>query len=196
MPSAMLLEPMLSRLRAARDIEELLDVAVHDFVALHGAEMGDLQLVGRNGELVIVSARGVNRAFLKVFERVSLDCGSACGQAARDRKPTFIGDVQTDPEFARFRQFAASVPFRTVLSCPLARADGQLLGMLSALSSHPFSPTALEKATAKSYCAQLAATIEKFMQPPQLTEWAEATSAALIQSTPEAVPRASRTQDA
>ena len=176
---------MLSRLSAARNLNQLLDVAVHDFVALHGAEMGDLQLVGANGDLVIVAAQGVNRAFLKVFERVSLDCGSACGQAARDRKPTFIADVRSDPEFARFRNFAASVPFRTVLSYPLARADGGLLGMLSALSSHLFKPTALEMATAKSYCDQLARAIEEVMRGPELAPWAEGASAALFAATPE-----------
>ena len=181
----MLLEPMLLRLGAARDLTELTDVAVHDFVALHGAEMGDLQLLAGNGDLVIVAALGVNRAFLKMFERVSTDCGSACRQAARDRKPRFIADVGTDPTFAAYRDFAATVPFRSVLSYPLCSAGGGLLGVLSALSSHAFQPTPLELATAKSYCGQLGAAIENAMPAAQLTAWAEAASAALIKSTPE-----------
>lgn len=182
----MLLEPMLLRLSAAHDLHQLLDVAVHDFVALHGAEMGDLQLVGGNGDLVIVAAHGANRAFLKVFEHVPPDGGSACGQAARDRKPTFIADVRTDTEFAPFSDFAASVPFRSVLSYPLPRSNGGLLGMLSALSSQPFQPTPLELATAKAYCANVAAAIEKVMRGPELATWAEAASAKLVKSTPAA----------
>jgi len=175
---------MLSRLSATRDLSEALDVAVRDFVSLHGAEMGDLQLVGSHGDLVIVAARGVSRAFLEMFERVSVDSGSVCGRAARDRQPTFIPDVSIDPDFAQYRAFAASVPFRSVLSCPLAAADGSLMGVLSALSSQPFKPTALELSTAQSYCAKLAAVIAKAMGQEQRPAWADATAAALIAATP------------
>jgi GAF domain-containing protein len=181
----MLLEPMLARLAGASDLTELLDVAVRDLVALHGAEMGDLQLVAGNGDLLIVAARGVNRAFLQLFERVSADSGSACGRAARDRRPTFIPDVRTDPEYAVYRNFAGAVPFRSVLSYPLTGATGGLLGMLSALSSHLFQPTALELLTAQSYCERLAALVEKSMPGEALARWAEARSASLIDATPE-----------
>jgi GAF domain-containing protein len=180
----MLLAPMLLRLSAARNLKELLDIAVHDFVALHGAEMGDLQLMAGNGELVIVSARGVDRSFLKVFERISARSGSVCGRAARDSAPTYIADVGADPEFIAYRGFAASVPFRSVLSYPLIGKKGGLLGILSGLSSHPFSPTALELEAAKSYCGQLASAIEQALPDRQLAAWAESTAAALIEATP------------
>lgn len=180
----MLLEPMLSRLSGARDVTETLNVGLRDFVALHGAEMGDLQLVGSDGEFVIVAARGLGRAFLEVFERVSVTSGSACGRAARDGLPTFIPNVMVDPEYEHYRAFAATVPFRSVLSCPLFTADGTLIGMVSALSSHPFRPTGLERRTAEAYCARLAADITRFVPLADLPAWADATSAALLEATP------------
>lgn len=179
----MLVEPMLSRLAAARDLNELLEVGVRDFVALHGAEMGDLQLVAPDGALVIVAARGVSREFLEVFERVSVSCGSVCGQAARAGKPIFIPDVAHDPEFEPYKAFAASVPFRSVLSCPLQVGNGVLIGMISALSSHRFHPTPLELNEAQAYCAKLAAAMVDMMPASQLQVWCEEKAAALVRAT-------------
>ena len=180
----MLLAPMLSRLSAARTLTDALDVAVRDFVSLHGAEMGDVQLVGARGDLVIVAARGVSRTFLEVFERVAVESGSICGRAARDLQPTYVPDVSVDPEYARYHAFAASVPFRAVLSYPLHLPGGPLVGMLSALSSQPFKPTKLEFDTAQAYCAKLSAIIAKAMGAEQLPAWADAAATALLAATP------------
>ena len=182
----MLLAPMLSRLAATHELSETLDVAVRDFVSLHGAEMGDLQLVGSHGDLVIVTARGVSRAFLETFRRVSIESGSGCSRAARDMQPTYIPDVGVDPEFAEYRAFAASVPFRSVVSYPLLAADGSLMGVLSALSPQPLKPTALELSTAQSYCAKLAGIIAQAMGQEQRPAWADAAAATLLAATPAA----------
>ena len=184
----MLLHPMLTRLAGARDLDETLEVAVRDFVALHGAEMGDLQLLAADGALVIVSARGITRAFLETFERVALGDGSVCARAARDARPSFVPDVSVDPQFEPYRDFAASVPFRSVLSCPLMDPGGALIGMLSALSSTHFEPTALELETATRYCAAVAAAIVRLAPARGLPEWAERKSAALLKATPSHLP--------
>lgn len=183
---------MLSRLSATRDLTEALDVAVRDFVSLHGAEMGDLQLVGRRGHLVIVAARGVSRDFLEVFERVALESGSACGRAARDMEPIYIPDVSVDREYEQYRAFAASVPYRSVLSYPLHLAGGPLIGMLSALSSQPFKPTRLEFDTAQAYCGKLAGLIARAMGQEQLPAWADAAAAALLAASPAEARRVAK----
>lgn len=179
----MLLEPMLTRLADAREIEDTLRVAVRDFVALHGAEMGDLQLLGVDESLVIVSARGVTRAFLQTFARVAFGDGSVCARAAADGKPCFVPDVSVDPQFAPFSDFAATVPFRSVLSCPLIVA-GEMIGMLSALSSTHFEPTPLELDTAVRYCGEVARAIVQLAPSKDLRAWAERKSAALLRATP------------
>jgi hypothetical protein len=74
-------------------MDEKIDVAMRDVIALHGAERGNVQLLGLDGRLVIVAARGFGPEFFKVFERVSVDSGSVCGRAAKLGKPVFVPDV-------------------------------------------------------------------------------------------------------
>jgi hypothetical protein len=71
----------------------------------------------------------------------------------------FVRDVQADPEFAPYAQFALSVPFRAVLSCPLISTGGELVGVVSALSEHNFQPSALELSSAEDYARELADAI-------------------------------------
>lgn len=114
----MLLAPMLSRLTDANALGGKIEACLRDVIALHGAEMGNVQFPGSDGQLVIVAAQGLGPAFLKVFERVALDAGTVCGRAARSGKPVFVADVRpmrissrTWPSPTRCR-FARSFPFR------------------------------------------------------------------------------------
>lgn len=179
----MLIEPMLARLAQAHDVDAALEIGLHDFVALHGAEMGDVQLVGEDGCLVIVAARQVGREFLETFRRVSLQGSSACGRAARDRKAVFIPDVALDLEYSPYRAFAAAVPFKSVLSCPMFKPDGELLGMISALSSQGFSPTPLEMDAAAAYGMALGRSVAQMSQERDLAAFAERKASNLIETT-------------
>lgn len=185
----MLLEPMLSRLRPVRDLGEALQVALRDFVSLHGAEMGDIQLAGHDGLLRIVESLGVSREFLETFRQVSPTSGSACGQAARGGTTVFIPDVGLDPEFAPYRAFAARVPFRSVLSCPLRSPAGDTVGMISALSAQPFAPTALEMQASSAYAGALADVLARLLHGRNTADWVEARSASLLEATPWQWPR-------
>lgn len=178
----MLLEPMLSRLANVQDIDSALRVGLRDFVSLHGAEMGDVQFVGEGGSLVIVEARGLSREFLRVFRRVHPESGSACGRAARQRRSVFIPDVSVDPEYAQYAAFAAEVPFSSVLSCPMFRPDGTLLGMISALSSAQFSPTVMELEAACAYGDALAGSVLKLLRIEDVPAFAERKSSELVDS--------------
>jgi GAF domain-containing protein len=169
----MLLQPMLARLAAARDLEEALRVALNDVVALHGTEMGNVQMLGEDGQLAIVEARGIGREFLRMFGRIPLDSHSICGRAVRHRKPVFVKDVNEDADFLEYREFAASVPFRSVLSCPLLTRSGELVGVVSAQSGHDFTPTALELSSLAAYATQLADTIATRLPAAQRARAAE-----------------------
>lgn len=170
----MLIEPMIARLEAARDLEETLQTGLRDFVALQGAELGDVQLVGHDGALVIVAGRGLTPEFLDAFQRVSVDSPSACGRAARDGRPHFIPDVSRDPDYAPYHALAAAMPFRAVLSCPLLTSGRAVVGMVSALSAQHFRPTPLEFQTAAAYGTHLADAIVRHLPCHDLPAWAEA----------------------
>jgi GAF domain-containing protein len=181
----MLLEPMLSRLASARTLDEKIRAGLQDLIALHGAEMGNVQLPGKDGRLVIVAASGLSRSFLKMFERVAVGSGTVCGRAARMGKPIFVPDVAVDEDFRNYREFAASVPFKSVLSCPLTSSAGELVGMISVHSANRFAPTPLELSAAETYGRHLADAIDEFVPAPERASYAERWSARLLAGTPE-----------
>jgi len=158
---------MLARLAAAESLEETLQTGLRDVIALHGAEMGNVQMLAADGDLLIVAARGLSRAFLETFERVRLDSGSVCGRVLRSGKPLFVQDVALDADFAPYSAFAASVPFRSVLSCPLVRRGGELIGVISAHSANLFAPSRLELSTAETYAGHLADAIARRVPSPR-----------------------------
>lgn len=178
---------MLSRLEAASTIDEKIQVALRDVVALHGAEMGNVQLPGRDGQLVIVAARNLTLAFLKMFERVAIDSGTVCGRAARAGKPVFVADVRTDADFQPYVELADSVPFRSVLSFPLVTSGGELVGMVSAHSVNVIGPTALELRTAETYAWHFADAIAHVAPAADRIDYAERCSAQLLAGTRQRV---------
>jgi GAF domain-containing protein len=178
----MLLEPMLSRLAEAKTLDEKIQAGLRDVIALHGAEMGNVQLPGIDGHLVIVAARGLSLAFLKIFERVSTDSGTVCGRAARSGKPVFVSDVRADVDFKPYVDFANSVPFRSVLSLPLTSSTGEFVGMVSAHSAHAFAPTALELRSGEIYARHLADALVSLAPAPERIGYAERCSAELLKS--------------
>ena len=75
-----MLGEMAARVMSTRTFEETIKTILHDVIAFHGAQYGNVQLpVGDN--LVIAAQRGFGPEFLKTFQRVKRDDGCACGRA-------------------------------------------------------------------------------------------------------------------
>jgi GAF domain-containing protein len=155
----MLLAPMLARLAAADTIDDTLRIGLRDIVALHGTEMGDIQMIDARGRLAIVEAWNVPPEFLERFADLDAGDGTVCARSFRSREPLFIPDVASDAEFAPYAKFAATVPFKAVLSCPLVASCGEPVGMVSVLSANEFRPTDLEMLSATRYAQKLADAI-------------------------------------
>jgi GAF domain-containing protein len=178
-----LIAPMLSRLNAARDLKETLQVALADVVALHGAEKGNVQLLDGAGRLAIVAEIGFAAAFLRSFERVSLDAGTVCGRAALQQVTVFVREVADDAAFAPFLPLARAVPFRAVLSSPLVAPGGRLIGVISAHFANPFTPSPLELRTLESYCVPLAAAVVDAVGGRELVQVTEQLAGELLART-------------
>lgn len=175
----MLIAPMLQRLRAARDLEHGLAVALGDVVALLGAERGNIQLLDTRGQLVIVRHSGLPRAFLETFARMGMDDGFVCARAAMHQQTLLVPDVEEDAAFAPFLAIARAVPFRSVLSSPLvATADG-CIGTVSVHFANRFSPSAIELDSLERYCGELAQFLCSGRPGAELRRIAEGLSAAL-----------------
>ena len=145
-----MLTQMTQRLRQKSTFEGAIQTILDDVIALHGAEYGNIQLpIG--DELVIAAQRGLSAPFLKTFRRVKKGQGCACGRAMRLGQPVIVSDVDTDPEYAAFRQDAKTAGYRAVQSTPFFTKNGKLLGLVSTLFAQVHEPTPIEMQTLRTY---------------------------------------------
>ncbi|MFN3659294.1 MAG: GAF domain-containing protein [Pseudolabrys sp.] len=174
-----MLERMMSeRLRSRSTFEDAVETVLHDVVALHGAEYGDVQLpVG--DELWLVAQLGLTAPFLKTFMRVRPQDGCACGRALRDRRTIVIPDVEVDPEYAAFRRDAQAAGYRGVQSTPLIASNGALIGVVSTLFARAHEPTVIEMQTLTTYGVSAANHLCKLLGGDSLAAKAERMSARL-----------------
>jgi GAF domain-containing protein len=163
----MLDKMMLERLYAQQTFEGAIGTLLHDVVALHGAEFGDVQLpIG--DELVIVAQQGLGAAFLKAFKRVGCDDGSACGRALREQTTIVIEDVEADPEYEQFRSDARAAGYRGVQTTPLFTSNGEFIGMVSTLFANVHRPTEIEMETLKRYAVCAADYLSNLLNGTEL----------------------------
>lgn len=174
----MLLEQMFARLRTQSSFERAVKVILDDSIALHGAELGNVQLLA--GEyLVIVLQRGFKAPFLEFFREVQSDHGTACGRAIRTGQPVLVSDTETDEEYAPYRAVAHAAGYRSVISVPLITSTNFLLGIVSNHFVNVHKPTAIESSTLKSYGKIAADLLHQLLGDKILKEEALAMSSKL-----------------
>ena len=145
-----LLAPMQQRLMASSSFDKAAWLILDDVMALHGAEFGSLQfLVG--DELLLVAHRGFRDPFLKTFQRVNKDDGCVCGRALRKRRTVVVADVETDTEYAPFRDVARGAGYRSVQSTPLFLKSGAFMGVVSTHFVNVHQPTKIEMNILRDY---------------------------------------------
>jgi GAF domain-containing protein len=114
---------------------------LRDAIALAGADLGNIQSYDTTDKsLAIIVQQGFKDDFLRTFERVSLDDGSACARAMRAKLPTFIPDVSLDADFTVYRAVAQEAGFASVLSVPLVADTAEFIGVLSVHFARPQAP--------------------------------------------------------
>ena len=149
-------------------IDAILDAALGTFLILHRAERGNVQvhdvLNGRS-VLVIKAQRGFEAAFLKSFQSVDFDDDTACARAVREKRTIAISNVDLEPRFAPYREFACIAGFRSVISTPLILTNGQAVGCLSAHFPEPINPDPSNILRGESFCAGLASRIQLLLEP-------------------------------
>ncbi|HTQ28969.1 MAG TPA: PAS domain S-box protein, partial [Puia sp.] len=137
-----------TRLSRINNLHQGLDEVLLDAISLTGAEMGNVQLLDReNQALVIVAQKGFSGEFLEHFREVSATDSSACGQALHEKKQITIEDTETDVTYAGHREIAQKSGYRAVQSTPLFGLDGSPIGMISThyQSPHVFTSQDLNK---------------------------------------------------
>jgi PAS domain S-box-containing protein len=109
-------------------------------VFVQGVEMqssagarASILLVDESGErLTCGGAPSLPQALHDAFEGLVTGPDSAiCGTVARLRKPLLVGDVQTDPRCAPYREIASAHAIRSCWSTPVFSTEGVLLAVIT-----------------------------------------------------------------
>jgi GAF domain-containing protein len=146
-----LVNQMSQRLYRQRSFEGAVNTLLQDAIALHGAELGNVQLVCGGGRLVIVAQRGFKTPFLECFRVVAPEYGCVCGRALSKKRTVVVEDTELDEEFAPYRAIARSAGFRGVVSTPLLARRHFLIGVVSTHFVNVHVPTRIELEAIQSY---------------------------------------------
>lgn len=148
---------MVDPLVRCTDVPATLDWLLHRAIDLSQTSFGNVQLMSWTaGYLEIKAQRGFDEGFLRFFERVRIDDGSACARALRDREAIVIEDIMADEEFLPCRQVVSHAGIRAVQSTPIISSSGALLGIVSTHFAGCRRPTKIELRELQ-YAAQIAA---------------------------------------
>ncbi|HYW57521.1 MAG TPA: PAS domain S-box protein [Polaromonas sp.] len=102
--------------------------AVADFVR---CEKGIVSLYdGMQNGLVTQTSLGLSEPSLAQLACIAIGDG-ACGLAYQDRRQVVVADTETDPLYAKYREFARQEKIRAVISTPISKSNGDPLGVLS-----------------------------------------------------------------
>lgn len=146
----MLIEPMTKRLQDQSDFDRAVRVVLHDAIALHGAEFGNVQL--KAGEdLLIVVQWGFRKPFLEFFRKITRDDGCSCGRALKSEHTVMVPDIETDEAFAPYRDTMRAAGVRGCMTTPLLTSRKFFLGNVSTHFANVHRPTTIEVDTIKSY---------------------------------------------
>jgi len=150
-----MLSQLSARLNAQKSFDDGVQTILHDVIAMHGAEYGNLQLPV-DGALIIVAQSGLSAPFLRTFREVTEESGCACGRALKLRKPVIIHDVEQDESYRPYRDAAKLAGYRSVQSTPLIASGGELVGVISTLFAQVKQPTKIEMETLRLYSVEAA----------------------------------------
>ncbi|MHB8624127.1 MAG: ATP-binding protein [Sulfuricaulis sp.] len=150
-----------SRLWHVPSLSEGLDVILGSAIEMMGADMGDVQILDADSQVLYIAAqRGFQDDFLKFFREVSAKNDSACAQALRLQKRIMIEDVDTDTAFMPMREAARTAGFRAVQSTPITGNDGTILGIISTHFRSPQRPSEHKLCCLDLYARRAAEFIE------------------------------------
>src|SRR5579871_5961965 len=148
---------------------------------------------GPKGELRLLASRGLGPEGKKVWEWVTFDTDSTCGQALRTGKRAIAPNVETSEFLAGTPGMAALLDagIRAAQSTPLFSRSGKLLGMISSHWRQPHTPTERDLRLLDILARQAADLIERKQAEQALRE-----SERRLHEIIEAIPAAVYTTDA
>ncbi len=127
------LERMSMELSCQEDPEGLFNALLDSAMALTHADMGNVQLAGKDGKLRIVAHRGFKPPFLEYFKVVTPESDATCGAAEASKKRVVVEDVTRSPLFIGTHSLKVllDADVRAVQSTPIISSSGEVIGVIS-----------------------------------------------------------------
>ncbi|QUQ62874.1 GAF domain-containing protein [Kutzneria sp. CA-103260] len=149
---------LAGELRDAQRLDAVLPKVLDGALTLMGAEAGNIQLLDRDDDsLVLVTEFGFGAEFLDHFAVVR-GPGSVCGRAAARGEQVVVEDVRQDPASLPHRGVFHAAGVRAVQSTPLLDRRGRMIGMVSTHRPEPGRPAELDLGSMRLY-SQLAGEV-------------------------------------
>ena len=131
------------RLVNFQNVKSLYSELLHAAIELTQADMGNVQLVDKEGNLKIVAHCGFETAFLNLFHLVIPDSPAPCRQAKESKRRVIVEDVTKSPLLAGTQALKVLVD-AGVWACqstPLVTRSGEILGVISTHYRRPKVPS-------------------------------------------------------
>jgi PAS domain S-box-containing protein len=175
------------RLWRSHDIKAGLEDIIDAGIALLGADMGHIQLLNQEKQVLeIVAQRGFGPDFLEHFREVSAADTTASGRCLREKRRIIIEDVETDADFGPHRAAAAAAGYRAVHSRPLLGMNGEIIGVFSTHFRRSHRPSEQELSRFDLYAYQAAEFIERIRAEEELRR-SQGTVQALLETAAQGI---------
>jgi GAF domain-containing protein len=126
------LTKLVERLNDCENLDSLLSQILNTAQKITNADMGNIQLIDKDGVLRIRAQNGFSEEFLTFFSGVK-ESEAACGSALASRKTVVVEDVERSPIFVGKRSLKVMLAAgaRAVQSTPMFTQSGELIGVFS-----------------------------------------------------------------
>ena len=160
------LRDLLERMATCSDLRSLLEAILDAAIATTHADMGNIQLLDKDGVLRIRAQRGFSEEFLAFFSGVH-ESEAACGWALATRKTVAVEDVEQSAIFIGqpSLRILLNARVQAVQSTPMFNRSGDLIGVFSTHYHHARKMSEEELRLASYLAWQAADLIEKLSAP-------------------------------
>ncbi|RKZ72050.1 MAG: hypothetical protein DRQ48_01550 [Gammaproteobacteria bacterium] len=130
--------------------------------------------------LQLGAAPSFNKQVQEALDGLTIDeCSGSCAAAVFRKSPVFVTDVQTDPLWAKFREFAKDQHIEACWSMPFLSESGDVLGSFALTHSIIVEPTESDIRLMKVAAHLACITVEKFKTQQALSSSEEKFTRAL-----------------
>ncbi len=165
----------LEKLAAGKPLKEILDSLTEGAEGEVNLAKASILILDNTGtRLVDGSTPSFSEEVRGAFNGMAIGpLEGGCGTAVYKKELTVVVDIETDPRWKKFKEFARENGLKACASCPIMGSEGKVLGSFALTFSEPKAPTDFELKILKTLSKIAALAIEKKQSEENLELYAE-----------------------